>query len=196
MIGTKTTVGLIDLARLTRGRLCVDARTRRDLRRDEDSRLRTDNTGPPVLLCPGLGTAPEVWPMLLLPDSAVEQGGARVLSWYHRGTMGSDRPADESRIELADHVADALAVLDAAGVRRCVVMGWSVGVMVAAELARRHPERVSGSCSSRACRATFSARCSARSGFRPCCARADVDRDARIARDLAESSTRSCTGFR
>ncbi len=58
--------------------------------------------------------------------------------------MDSARPVDESRIELADHVADALAVLDAAGVRRCVVMGWSVGVMVAAELARRHPERVSG----------------------------------------------------
>ena len=100
---------------------------------------RTDNAGPPVLLCPGLGTMPEVWPALLLPSA-----GVRVLSWYHRGTMGSDRPADESRIELADHVADALAVMDAAGVRRCVVMGWSVGVMVAAELARRHPERVSG----------------------------------------------------
>nr|CTQ92241.1 Alpha/beta hydrolase fold-1 precursor [Kibdelosporangium sp. MJ126-NF4] len=100
---------------------------------------RTDNPGPPVLLCPGLGTTPEAWPALLLPNA-----GVRVLSWYHRGTMGSERPADESRIELADHVADALAVMDAAGVRRCVVMGWSVGVMVAAELARRHPERVSG----------------------------------------------------
>ncbi|GAB3907484.1 hypothetical protein GCM10029964_105760 [Kibdelosporangium lantanae] len=100
---------------------------------------RTDNAGPTVLLCPGLGTIPEAWPALLLPSA-----GVRVLSWYHRGTMGSARPKDPSRIELADHVADALAVLDAAGVRRCVVMGWSVGVMVAAELARRHPERVSG----------------------------------------------------
>ncbi|TCO57071.1 alpha/beta fold hydrolase [Actinocrispum wychmicini] len=100
---------------------------------------RTDHPGPPVLLCPGLGTMPEVWPALLLPSA-----GVRVLSWYHRGTMGSERPKDPSRIELADHVADALAVMDAAGIRRCVVMGWSVGVMVAAELARRHPERVSG----------------------------------------------------
>ncbi|EWC64423.1 Alpha/beta hydrolase fold-1 precursor [Actinokineospora spheciospongiae] len=99
----------------------------------------TDSTGPVVLLCPGLGTIPEAWPALLLPDS-----GVRVLSWYHRGTMGSDRPADESRITLADHVADALAVLDAAGVRRCVVMGWSMGVMVATELAQRYPDRVSG----------------------------------------------------
>jgi pimeloyl-ACP methyl ester carboxylesterase len=100
---------------------------------------RTDLPGPPVLLCPGLGTIPEMWPTLLLPSA-----GVRVLSWYHRGTMGSGRPADESRIGLADHVADAVAVMDAAGVRRCVVMGWSVGVMVATELARRHPGRVSG----------------------------------------------------
>ena len=100
---------------------------------------QTESGGPVVLLCPGLGTIPEAWPALLLPDS-----GVRVLSWYHRGTMGSDRPADESRIALSDHVDDALAVLDAARVDRCVVMGWSMGVMVATELAVRHPERVSG----------------------------------------------------
>ena len=100
---------------------------------------RTDNPGPDVLLCPGLGTIPEAWPTLLLPES-----GVRVLSWYHRGTMGSDRPSDLGRITLADHVADAVATMDAAGVERCVVMGWSVGVMVATELAKRHPERVSG----------------------------------------------------
>lgn len=100
---------------------------------------RTESGGPVVLLCPGLGTIPETWPALLLPSS-----GVRVLSWYHRGTMGSDRPEDESRVSLADHVSDAVALLDDAGVDRCVVMGWSVGVMVAAELALRHPERVSG----------------------------------------------------
>ncbi|SDC62587.1 alpha/beta fold hydrolase [Actinokineospora iranica] len=100
---------------------------------------QTESEGPVVLLCAGLGTFPEAWPAFLLPSS-----GVRVLSWYHRGTMGSDRPADESRITLADHVADALAVLDDAGVQRCVVMGWSTGVMVAAELTLRHPDRVSG----------------------------------------------------
>ncbi|WP_235925911.1 alpha/beta fold hydrolase [Actinokineospora pegani] len=99
----------------------------------------TDAEGPVVLLCPGLGTMPEAWPALLLPES-----GVRVLSWYHRGTLGSPRPVDESRVALADHVADAVAVLDAAGVERCVVMGWSMGVMVAAELAALHPDRVSG----------------------------------------------------
>ncbi|ONI83307.1 alpha/beta hydrolase [Saccharothrix sp. ALI-22-I] len=96
---------------------------------------RTDADGPDVLLSPGLGVVPEVWP---------ELSSARVHSWYHRGTMESDRPADPRRIELDDHVADALAVLDDGEVERCVVMGWSMGVTVAAELALRYPDRVSG----------------------------------------------------
>ncbi|WP_447003907.1 alpha/beta fold hydrolase [Saccharothrix isguenensis] len=96
---------------------------------------RTEADGPDVLLSPGLGAVPTLWPGLPV---------ARVHSWYHRGTLASDRPADPGRIELDDHVADALAVLDGGGVERCVVMGWSMGVTVAAALALRHPERVSG----------------------------------------------------
>ncbi|MEU5695148.1 alpha/beta hydrolase [Actinosynnema sp. NPDC020468] len=95
---------------------------------------RTGHDGPDVLLSPGLGAVPAAWPDL----------PATVHSWHHRGTLGSDRPEDESRIGLSDHVADALAVLDDAKVHRCVVMGWSMGVPVAVELAVRHPERVAG----------------------------------------------------
>ncbi|QGK71107.1 alpha/beta fold hydrolase [Allosaccharopolyspora coralli] len=100
-----------------------------------------DDTAEPstVLWCPGLGATPEAWPDLL------ESGAvSHVVSWYHRGTFGSARPAVPSRITLAEHVDDALAVLDRAGVARCTVVGWSVGVGVAAELARRRPDRVSG----------------------------------------------------
>ncbi|KAA2253516.1 alpha/beta hydrolase [Solihabitans fulvus] len=112
------------------------------MRSADGTRIRawwTRTAGPDVLLCPGLGTMPEAWPALLAPTS-----GVRVHSWYHRGTMGSTRPADESRITLADHTDDAVAVLDAAGLKRCVVLGWSMGVTVATELALRHPERVTG----------------------------------------------------
>lgn len=113
---------------------------------------RSDGHAPPVLLCAGLGAAAETWPALCryptlngdAPPSRAATTTVPVISWYHRGTMGSHRPADEARIGLEDHVADAVAVLDAAGVQRCVVMGWSIGVMVATELARRHPARVSG----------------------------------------------------
>ncbi|CAL9352653.1 Putative aminoacrylate hydrolase RutD [Actinosynnema sp. ALI-1.44] len=96
---------------------------------------RTDTDGPDVLLSPGLGAVPTAWPAL---------PAARVLGWYHRGTLGSARPDDPARITVEDHVADAIAALDDAGVERCPVMGWSMGVTIAAELALRHPERVSG----------------------------------------------------
>lgn len=95
--------------------------------------------GPPVLISPGLGTVPEAWPSLL-----DREAGVQLHSWYHRGTFGSSRPEDPGRVEVADHVADAVAVLDHAEVGRCVVVGWSVGVTIAVQLALQHPERVSG----------------------------------------------------
>ncbi|WP_245778027.1 alpha/beta hydrolase [Lentzea xinjiangensis] len=105
----------------------------------DGTRIRTwraADGGTPVLLCPGVGSGPESWPSLT--------GRGGLLGWYMRGTMGSDRPVDERNISLDDHVSDAIAVLDDAGVERCVVMGWSMGVTIAAELALRHPERVAG----------------------------------------------------
>jgi pimeloyl-ACP methyl ester carboxylesterase len=115
-----------------------------DIRAPDGTRIRAwraATPGAPVLLCAGPGTVPESWPTLIAPSA-----GLQALSWAYRGTLGSSRPADEARVELADHVGDAIAVLDDAGLRHCVVVGWSMGVTVAVELARRHPERVSGLC--------------------------------------------------
>ncbi len=95
--------------------------------------------GPTVLLCNGLGTNPFAWPDLLDPGC-----GLRVISWNHRGIGRSDRPEDESRVGVDAFVEDAIAVMDDAGVDRCVVAGWSFGVNIAFELALRHPERVTG----------------------------------------------------
>ena len=95
--------------------------------------------GPTVLLCNGLGTNPFAWPDLLDPEC-----GLRVISWNHRGVGRSSRPEDESRVGMDAFVEDAIAVLDDAGVDRCVVAGWSIGVNTAFELAVRHPERVTG----------------------------------------------------
>jgi pimeloyl-ACP methyl ester carboxylesterase len=94
-------------------------------------------TGPTVLLCNGLGTSPYAWPALLRPDC-----GVRVISWFHRGTGGSARPSDRSHVGIEHFVDDALAVMDDAGVDACPVMGWSMGVNTAFELAYLHPERV------------------------------------------------------
>lgn len=96
-------------------------------------------TGPTVLLCNGLGTNPWTWPALLDPDC-----GVRVVSWMHRGVGGSQRPADPSHVGIDSFVEDALAVMDDAGLDACTLMGWSMGVNTAFELAYLHPERVTG----------------------------------------------------
>ncbi len=98
-----------------------------------------DVEGPTVLLCNGLGTNPYAWPALLDPDC-----GVRVISWNHRGTGGSGRPADPTHVGIEAFVEDAVAVLDDAGIDACAVMGWSMGVNTAFELAFLHPDRVSG----------------------------------------------------
>ena len=98
-----------------------------------------DADGPTVLVCNGLGTSPYAWPALLRADC-----GVRVLSWNHRGVGGSERPADPERVDMDAFVDDALAVLDDAGVDRCVAIGWSIGVNIAFELAVLRPERVTG----------------------------------------------------
>ena len=98
-----------------------------------------DGDGPVVLICNGLGTPPEAWPRLVAPDS-----GYRVVGWYHRGLGGSERPDDPARVRVEDHTDDARAVLDAFGLRTAIVVGWSLGVNVAFELALEDPERVAG----------------------------------------------------
>ena len=102
---------------------------------DPDGRI----DGPTVLLCNGLGTGPWTWPALLRPDAEV-----RIVSWNHRGTGGSDRPADPRHCGIDAFVEDALSVMDHYGIDHAPVLGWSMGVNTMFELAFRHPERVTG----------------------------------------------------
>ena len=95
--------------------------------------------GPTVLLCNGLGTSAWAWPAFLEPDC-----GVRVVSWNHRGTGGSDRPADVERVGIEQFVEDGLSVMDHFGIERAVLVGWSMGVNTMFEIAVEHPERVAG----------------------------------------------------
>jgi 3-oxoadipate enol-lactonase len=98
---------------------------------------RTD--GPRVLVCNGMGVPAQAWPRLL--DAQCEYA---VAGWNQRGVLGSDRPADPTRVQIEDHVADAVALMDHLGWESAVVVAWSLGVNVAFELAREHPDRVLG----------------------------------------------------
>ncbi|MGH2815352.1 MAG: alpha/beta fold hydrolase, partial [Actinomycetota bacterium] len=67
----------------------------------------------------------------------------RVVTFDPRGNGRSDRPGDYQAYRRREFAADALAVLDAAGVDRAVVVSWcDMGESLI--LAAEHPERVAG----------------------------------------------------
>ncbi|HEV8323391.1 MAG TPA: alpha/beta hydrolase [Myxococcota bacterium] len=66
----------------------------------------------------------------------------RFVSWDYRGLYRSARPADPTALSMRDQARDALAVLDAEGVDRAVIVGWSMGVQVNLEVVRAAPARV------------------------------------------------------
>jgi DNA-binding SARP family transcriptional activator/pimeloyl-ACP methyl ester carboxylesterase len=65
---------------------------------------------------------------------------ATLIRFDKRGTGLSDRPAGVQPLE--ERMEDAHAVLDATGLQRVHVLGWSEGGPLALLLAARHPERV------------------------------------------------------
>jgi pimeloyl-ACP methyl ester carboxylesterase len=99
----------------------------------------TDGSAPPVVISNGLGTSPAAWPAITADTS-----GFRAVTWYYRGTAGGERPSDETRVRIEDHAADLLALLDHEEIDRALIACWSIGVNVAFEFAREHPERVAG----------------------------------------------------
>jgi pimeloyl-ACP methyl ester carboxylesterase/predicted glycosyltransferase len=68
----------------------------------------------------------------------------RVVTFDGRGNGLSDRPEEPSAYAAREFVADAVAVLDAAGVDSACVAGMSMGGLRALLLAAGHPERVDG----------------------------------------------------
>jgi pimeloyl-ACP methyl ester carboxylesterase len=68
--------------------------------------------------------------------------GRRCLSWSCRGYPGSDVPEDEKFYGQDQFNADAIAVLDAAGVDKAHIVGLSMGGYTALMLAAKFPDRV------------------------------------------------------
>lgn len=93
-------------------------------------------TGPPLLLIHGLGYARWGWEPVL-PGLTDEFD---VILFDNRGIGESDSPPGPYTV--ADMAADAIRVLDEAGVERAHVLGTSLGGMVAQEVALSYPDRV------------------------------------------------------
>jgi pimeloyl-ACP methyl ester carboxylesterase/predicted glycosyltransferase len=67
---------------------------------------------------------------------------ARVVTCDPRGNGRSDRPVEPAAYAEGEYAADALAVLDATGTERAVVVTHSLGAQRTLLLAANHPERV------------------------------------------------------
>ena len=68
----------------------------------------------------------------------------RVVTFDGRGNGRSDRPEGVEAYTEAQFAADSLAVLDASGTERAIVVGLSCGTLWGTLLAADHPERVAG----------------------------------------------------
>jgi pimeloyl-ACP methyl ester carboxylesterase len=95
---------------------------------------------PTLLCCDGIGCDGFAW-KYLVRDFADSH---RVLRWHYRGHGRSGVPKDRARVGFDDISADLQAVLGATGTSETVLLGHSMGVQVALEYHRRHPEHVRG----------------------------------------------------
>ena len=93
----------------------------------------------PVLLCDGIGCDGYVWRYL-----RSDLGSRFGLHPHYRGHGRTAAPRDPARVTVEDLADDIACVLDDALVDRAVLVGHSMGVQVALETYRRHPDRVSG----------------------------------------------------
>lgn len=95
-----------------------------------------DPAAPEILLIHGLGQCRLSWSRQLT-DPAL--AGFRIVSFDLRGHGDSDKPADEaSYADGARWADDVAAVIAAAGLRRPVLVGWSLGGFVLAHYLKRH----------------------------------------------------------
>ena len=70
--------------------------------------------------------------------------GYRHILLDHRGHGRSQAPSDMAGHRMSCYVDDVIAVLDDAGIRQAVVIGYSLGARVAYAVAAGHPERLAG----------------------------------------------------
>jgi pimeloyl-ACP methyl ester carboxylesterase len=93
---------------------------------------------PALLCCDGIGCDGFAW-KYLVRDFAARN---RIIRWHYRGHGRSGIPEDSRRVGFDDTSSDLQAVLEATGTPQAVLLGHSMGVQVALEYHRRHPEQV------------------------------------------------------
>jgi pimeloyl-ACP methyl ester carboxylesterase len=94
--------------------------------------------GDPLLLCCGLGEPAIAWSVSILPPLVA--AGYRVVTFDNRGLAPSEAPP--APYTVADHAADAAALVEHLGIGPCRVAGHSLGAWTAELLAADRPDLV------------------------------------------------------
>jgi len=94
-----------------------------------------------VVLANGIACSDTYWTFLY--PYLVERGH-KVVFWDYRAHGRSGLPVNPNEITLSSHARDLLAVADAAGVERAVLVGHSMGVQTILEAYRISPSLVAG----------------------------------------------------
>jgi len=97
-------------------------------------------TGLPVLCLPGLTRNSRDF-VSLAPHLREQR---EVLAADLRGRGQSERDADASHYQLMTYVQDAFALLDARKLERVIIVGTSLGALMAMVMAATRPERIAG----------------------------------------------------
>ncbi len=93
----------------------------------------------PFILVHGAGSSASIWNSV---QSDLSDSGHESYAISLRGAGGSDHTSDASDYHPSNYALDVLAVLTELGINRCVLVGHSLGTIVAGYILRDAPEIV------------------------------------------------------
>jgi pimeloyl-ACP methyl ester carboxylesterase len=106
-------------------------------------RLETFEAGPadarPVVLIHGAGSSGQIWHTV---QTYLGEEGIRTLAIGMRGAGGSEHTANNDDYHPSNYARDLVNALDALDVGRFVLVGHSLGTLVASYVARDHRDRL------------------------------------------------------
>lgn len=100
--------------------------------------IPSKGNGPTLVLCNGILCINNYWVYLM--DYFKDR--CPILTWDYRGHGMSELPEDFNDCTVTHHAKDLKAVMDAAGVEKAVLLGFSMGVQAVFEFYRHWPEKV------------------------------------------------------
>jgi pimeloyl-ACP methyl ester carboxylesterase len=102
-----------------------------------------EGQGPDVLFVHGFPDSIAVWRHQI---PALVAAGYRVIAPEQRGFGLTEAPRETKAYAIENYVADLVALLDALGLKKVLLVGHDWGAAVCWQVCMRHPERVNRLC--------------------------------------------------